>query len=504
MNRSLAVSPQPPFRHRPPAGHGLRPVLGLVGRVLLAVAGFMTLPMLVDIHHGHHDWLAFAWAAVIAASLGRLLTGRGHRLPATGLSRRQAFVLTPLAWLSVAAVSALPFLLSDQPQLRGQLTHAVFESVSGITTTGATVISGLDQAAPGLLLWRALLQWLGGIGIIATAIAILPTLGMGGMQLFRTESSDNAPKAMPRVRQVAITIGLVYLGLTTFAALAFLLAGMRPLDAAVHALTSVSTGGHSTSDQSLAPWRDSPVIWLATVFMLSGAVPFVLYVRFIAGDRRALFDRQVRTLLAVASMAVILVALWLLASHRYGAVDAFRHALFTVVSILTTTGYVSDDFGHWGNAMTGLLFGLMFIGGCTGSTSGGLKIFRLEVMAVMLRGHFRRLLYPRGVFPNTYDGRPISDEVIGSVVAFVFVFLLCHATGTIALMALDLDFLTSASSAASALANVGPALGDVVGAGGHYAALPDAGKWLLCALMLLGRLEIFTLLILFTPRFWRG
>lgn len=502
-----AIRPRVPADlHPSAAGSALRPVLALVGQVLIAVAGIMWLPLLVDLQAGDRGWLAFAWSSVIAAIIGLLLTrgGGARRLRQSGLGRRQAFLLTPLAWLAVAAVSALPFLFSGHPQLGGHLTHAVFESVSGITTTGATVITGLDRVAPGLLLWRALLQWLGGIGIIATAIAILPTLGVGGMQLFRTESSDNAPKAMPRVRQIVITIGLVYAGLTALAAAAYWLAGMAPLDAVIHALSSIATGGHGSTDDSFARWQDSPMVWLAVVFMLAGAIPFVLYVRLIAGDRRALLDHQVRTLLVLIFVVTVLVALWLWANNHYGPAEAFRYAAFTVVSIVTTTGYALTDHSHWGNAMTGLLFVLMFVGGCTGSTSGGLKIFRLEVMAIMLRSHFRRLLYPRGVFPISYGGRPLSADVIGSVVAFVAVFFVCYATGTIALMALDLDFLTSASAAASALANVGPGFGQIIGPSRNYAALPDTAKWLLCALMLLGRLEIFTILILFTTRFWRG
>lgn len=503
----LPRRPEDPERPgHPAAAQRLSPLPTLVGQVLLAVAGFMCLPLLVDLHAGHRDWMAFAWSALIAAGTGLLLVrGRAvRRLRHTGLGLRQAFLLTPLAWMAVAAVGALPFLLGDHPQLRGQLTHAIFESVSGITTTGATVMTGLDQAPPGLLLWRALLQWLGGIGIIATAIAILPTLGVGGMQLFRTESSDQSPKAMPRVRQVAITIGLSYLGLTALAAVAYWLAGMTPFDAVIHALGTLSTGGHGTADDSFARWHDSAASWLAPLFMLAGAIPFVLYVRLIAGDRRALFDRQVRTLAGLVATATAVVALWLWLRGHYDALAALRHAGFTVVSLVTTTGYVLADHGQWGNAMTGLLFVLMFVGGCTGSTSGGLKIFRLEVMAIMLRNHFRRLLYPRGIFPTTYGQRPVGDDVVASVVAFVVVFFACYAAGTIALMALDLDFLTSASAAASALANVGPGLGDIIGPAGNHGALPDPAKWLLAALMLLGRLEIFTVLILFTPRFWRG
>lgn len=488
----------------PASSYGIRPVLCLVGQVMIATSAFMLLPLLVDIYYDHRDWIAFALASAVAAAVGIPLVWRNRNTLKSGLTLRQAFMLTPLSWTAVAAVSALPFLFSEHPLLRGNLANAVFESVSGITTTGSTVIIGLDEAPPGMLLWRALLQWMGGMGIIATAIAILPALGVGGMQLFRTESSDRSPKAMPRVRQVATTIAFVYLGLTIVAALVYSLAGMRTFDAIAHALTSIATGGYSTSDMSFGRWQDNGIQWFATFFMLSGTIPFVLYVRFIAGDHRAFLDRQVKTLFALLVIVIIMVGLWLFLSGRHGAEQAFRYAAFNVVSIVTTTGYATTDYGLWGNAAVGMFFVLMFLGGCTGSTSGGIKIFRFEVMAVMLRVHFQRLLYPRGVFPRTYDGRPIPDDVVGSVVAFFAVFFLCYAIGTVLLMALGLDFLTSASGAITALSNVGPGLGEIIGPAGTFEPLPDAAKWLLSFLMLVGRLEIFTVLILFVPRFWRG
>lgn len=483
---------------------GLRPVLCLVGQLMVATSAFMLLPLMVDVYYGHRDWMAFAFASAVAAAIGVPLAWRYRNMLRSGLTLRQAFMLTPVCWTAVAAVSALPFLFSEHPTLRGDLANSVFEAVSGITTTGATVIVGLDDAPPGMLLWRALLQWMGGIGIIATAIAILPALGVGGMQLFRTESSDRSQKAMPRVRQIATTIGLVYIGLTLLATLVYWWAGMGPFDAIAHALTSIATGGYSTSDMSFGRWQDNGIQWFATAFMLSGTIPFVLYVRFIAGDRRAFFDRQVKTLFAFLAIVIGALGLWLCLSGRYGVEEAFRHASFNVVSVVTTTGYATTDYGLWGNAVVGVFFGLMFVGGCTGSTSGGIKIFRFEVMAAMLRAHFLRLLYPRGVFPRTYDGRPLSDDVIGSVVAFFTVFFLCYSFCTVALMALGLDFLTSASGAVTALSNVGPGLGETIGPAGNFESLPDAAKWLLSFAMLLGRLELFTVLVLFVPRFWRG
>lgn len=483
---------------------GIRPILFLVGLVLLATAAMMLFPMFADIYYRSTDWRAFAIASSISAGVGGFLTYSNRRSLKAGLTLRQAFMLTPLSWFSVAAISAMPFFFSDYGIVSRSLPDSVFEAVSGITTTGATVIVGLDDAPPGLLLWRAILQWMGGIGIIATAIAILPALGIGGMQLFRTESSDRSEKAMPRVRQIAMTIGAVYLGLTLVATLTYWLAGMRLFDAIAHALTSIATGGYSTSDGSFGTWEANGIQWFATAFMLSGSIPFVLYVRFVAGDHKALWDRQVRTMLIFLGSVILLLGLWLTLSGKYDVEPAFRHAAFNVVSVVTTTGYATTDYSAWGNVAIGIFFGLTFIGGCTGSTSGGIKIFRFEVMAVMLRAYFLRLLYPRGVFPRSYGERLLDDEIIGSVVAFFAVFFVCYAVLTIALMAHDLDFLTSASGAATALANVGPGLGDIIGPAGTFSSLPDGAKWLLSFGMLLGRLELFTVLVLFIPRFWRG
>ncbi len=482
---------------------GLGPVVHVIGLVLLATAGMMLFPLIADLAYGNADWTAFAWSAAVAGVMGAAATASSRGSLRAGLTVRQAFLLTPLTWFSVATVSAAPFFLSDFGSVSRSLPDAVFEAVSGITTTGATVISDLERAPPGLLLWRALLQWMGGIGIIATAIAILPTLGIGGMQLFRTESSDRSEKAMPRVKQIATTLSLVYLGLTAVAFVVYWILGMGPFDALAHALTSIATGGFSTSDRSFGAWSENGIQWFGALFMLAGAVPFVLYVRFIAGDRRAFFDRQVRTLLTFVAAVTVSLGAWLAASGQFGLEAAFRHAAFNVVSVVTTTGYATTDYQLWGNAAVGLFFGLMFVGGCTGSTSGGIKIFRFEVMAVMLKDHFDRLIHPRGVFPRSYAGRPLADDVVGSVVAFVSVFFVSYAVLTIALMAIGLDFLTSASGAATALSNVGPGLGTIIGPAGTLAPLPAEAKWLLSFGMLLGRLELFTILVLFFPRFWK-
>jgi trk system potassium uptake protein TrkH len=393
--------------------------------------------------------------------------------------------------------------VSDYAQLKDNFTNAMFEAMSGLTTTGATVIVGLDAAPPGLLLWRALLQWLGGIGIIGVALAILPALGVGGMQLFRTESSDRSEKVMPRVREIAMAISVIYVGLTVICGILYWFAGMSAFEALAHALTTVSTAGFSTSDSSMGNFSPAAQ-WIATVFMVAGGVPFVIYLKMTRGERDSLRDRQVHTYLGLLLVATVAVAAWLIASGQYDFEPALRLAAFNVVAVVTTTGYATADYNTWGNAAVGVFFALMFVGGCTGSTSGGIKIFRFEVMWIVLRGHLRHLIYPRGVFQRVYAGRLLPEDVVSSVVAFFAFFFLCFTALSLVLMALNLDFLTSLSGALSAVANVGPGLGPIIGPAGNFSTLPDVAKWVLAFGMLLGRLELFTVLVLFHPQFWRG
>jgi len=482
----------------------LRPVLYLIGGMLAVLAVAMLLPAAVDAATGHPQWRAFALSAAVTLVCGGLLLYVAKSDLSDGLTLRQAFMLTPFAWVTIALFSALPLYLSDYAQLRGNVTNAFFEAISGLTTTGATVIVGLDQAPPGILLWRALLQWMGGIGIIAVAIAILPALGVGGMQLFRTESSDRSEKVLPRARAIVSTIGLIYVGFTIACAIAYVLAGMTPFEAVAHALTTVATGGFSTSDASLGHWQSPAIEWIAVVFMILGALPFVVYVGLVRGNRQALRNSQVWTLLAFCAVVIALLTGWLALTGRYGITDALRHAAFNVVSVVTTAGFASTDYTLWGNVAIGIFFGLLFVGGCTGSTTGGIKVFRFEVMARLLRSYFLQLIYPRGVFPRVYGGKPLSDEVVGSVVVFFSLYFICYGVLTIALMAFDLDFVTSASAAVATLSNIGPGLGPIIGPAGTFATMPDAAKWLLCFAMLLGRLELFAVLILFVPSFWRG
>ena len=478
-----------------------RPVLLLVGLLLATLALGMAVPAVVDLLAGNRDWEVFALSAGLTLFVGVSLA-LATRTGGARLNVRQAFVMTTLAWLALTTFAALPFAFSD---LGLSFTDAFFEAMSGITTTGSTVITGLDTAPPGILMWRALLQWLGGIGIIVMAIAVMPMLRVGGMQLFRMESSDQSDKAMPRAAQIATAITAIYVVLTVICAGAFWIAGMTGFEAFAHAMTTIATGGFSTSDASIGHFRSAAIDAIATTGMIVGGLPFILYLRTVQGHAGALFgDSQVRMFLAVTLAAVGLATgfLWLDNGLDFGS--ALRYGSFNVVSIITGTGYATTDFQAWGAFAMPLFFFIMFIGGCAGSTTCGIKVFRFQVLYAAALTQVRHLVQPNGVFIPYYNGRPIQDDVIVSVLSFFFVFGVCFALLALGLGMLGLDYVTAVSSAATAIANVGPALGPIVGPAGTFQPLPDAAKWLLSAGMLLGRLELFTVIVLFTRTFWRG
>ena len=485
-----------------PLGYGrhleaARPVLHVLALLLVVLGVAMLLPAAVDLHVANPDWKAFVGgaAATLAFAATVALATRGT----TGsLTRRQAFVLTVAAWTVLPMFGALPLTFG----IAGiGFADAVFEAMSGLTTTGSTVLTGLDSMPPGLLLWRALLQWLGGIGIIAMATALLPYLRIGGMQLFRMESSDRSDKILPRPGQLASALLSLYVLLTVLCVFAFRAAGMGSFDAIAHAMTTVSTGGYSTSDASFGAFPPAAQV-VATVFMLLGALPFVLMVQAGRGRLAPLWrSSQVRTFVLLLAIATLLMAATALhAGETWGA--ALRHAAFNVVSVVTTTGFASTDYQLWGPLAATFFFFLTFCGGCTGSTSGGVKVFRFQVLAKVLRQVVHRQVTPHGVFTLRYDGRPVGEDVVASAIAFIFAFQATVVVLALALAALGLDLVTAASAAVTAVANVGPGLGPIVGPAGNFATLPDSAKWLLSAGMLLGRLELFTVFVLLSRRFW--
>jgi trk system potassium uptake protein TrkH len=472
----------------------------VLGLLLLGLAALMLATALADLALGAGDWQAFVGSAALTGFVGGglALSGRGGRFV---LGLRDAFLLTTICWLAVGFFGALPF------YFRPDFTYAdaVFEAISGLTTTGSTVLVGLDRMPAGVLLWRSLLQWIGGVGIVVVAVLILPLLRVGGMQLFAAESSSKSEKVLARPVQFAIHLIRVYLLLTLACAIAYRLAGMSTFDAVNHAMTTLATGGYSTHDASLAHFPQPALHWIATVFMTAGALPFVLYIKAMRGDWHSLWrDQQVRGFLLLLLAVSVTVALWLKLTQGMPILQALRLAAFNVTSIVTTTGYATADYMTWGAFPIAVFLLMTFAGGCTGSTSGAIKMFRHQILLLMAREQLQRLVMPHATFRRRYNGQHVPEDIIPSVLGFLAVYLLVTCVLTLGLTVFGLDLVTAVSGAATAIGNVGPGLGAVIGPAGSFASLPDGAKWLLSLGMLLGRLELFTVLVLFTPFFWRA
>jgi trk system potassium uptake protein TrkH len=480
----------------------VRPVIYVNGILLLVLAAAMGVPALVDVISDDRDWQVFAASGLVTGFVGLAMMLGARPDGRLDLSTRQAFLLTTSAWVFMAAFGALPFSFSA---LGVSYTDGYFEAMSGLTTTGSTILVGLDSMPHGILLWREILNWLGGIGIIVMAVAILPILRIGGMQLFKMESSDKTEKVKPRTTQVAGGIVLVYTAFTILCAVCLWLAGMTPFDAICHAMTSLATGGFSTSDSSAGHW-DSPLIhWVLTIFMAIGGATFVLFITPWKRQRWAILtDTQTRWYLGFLGVFSFMLAMWQWVVNDMDAGQALTHATFNVVSVVTTTGLVSTDYSLWGGFPQIVFFILTFIGGCTGSTSGAVKIFRWQVLFAMAGVHLKKLLHPHGVFVIDFNKQRISDAVVDSVLGFVVVYFLTFAAFALILTMTGLDFVTAITGSATAIGNVGPGLGEVIGPAGTFKPLPDIAKWLLAFEMMLGRLELFTVIVLFSRSFWRG
>ena len=477
----------------------LRIIGFILGIFLITLAIGMVLPMLTLVIYEHsHEIEPFVWASMITLSAGvaLILPGRPEQVQ---LRPRDMYLLTTASWLVVCVFAALPLNLLQNISY----TDAFFETMSGITTTGSTVLSGLDSASPGLLMWRSMQQWLGGIGFIGMAVAVLPLLRVGGMRLFQTESSDWSEKVMPRSHMVAKYIVAIYVGFTLLGILAFHLAGMGWFDAINHAMTSIATGGYSTSDASLGKFGPT-VHWVAIVLMLLGSLPFTLYVSTLRGNRQALLrDHQVRGFLLMLTLTCLLFGLWYWLHSEQALMDALRIVTLNVVSVVTTTGYALGDYTQWGGFAVMVFFYLTFVGGCSGSTSGGLKMFRFQVAYSLLRANFKQLIHPRAAIRQQYNGHNLDEEIVRSILTFSFFITMTIGVLALCLALLGLDPITALTGAATAVCNVGPGLGEIIGPAGNFSTLPDTAKWLLSIGMLLGRLEIITVLVLLTPAFWR-
>lgn len=476
-----------------------KPVFYVLGYMLIALAAAMAVPAAVDAFGRNPDWRNFAAPAALTVAVGGMLIA-ANAAPDMRITVRQGFLLTTVAWLVISAFAALPFVISD---VKLSYADAFFEAISGLTTTGATVLTGLDARPPGLLLWRALLEWLGGVGIIAMAVVMLPFLNVGGMQLFRMESSDRSDKFLPRPRQVATSLLTAYLVISLACLVVYWALGMDFFEAMCHAMATVSTGGYSTSDASIGHFHSAPIEWAAIFLMLLSGLPFLLYVGVLRGGLMPLArNQQVRGFIAFVILITLAVAVWLWTARHMPVLDALRLSAFHVVSVVTTTDFVAADTTAWGGFFHLVMLLLVFVGACAGSTAGGIKFYRVQILFDMMRVRGRQLIFPNAIFPATYDGRPLSTEVRLSVALFVFVYIGTVGALALVLAALGLGLDTALASAASAVGNGGPGLGLVVG-GAYYATLSDGAKWALSVGMLLGRLEMFTVLVLLSSSFWR-
>ena len=475
------------------------PIILVIGVLLAMLGGAMLLPTFVDFVSGNDNWQVFGVAAITTSGIGlsMFLATRGT---SRGLSTRQAFIMTVLVWITLSAFGALPIYWSEAVPT---YTDAFFEAMSGLTTTGSTVITGLEDLPRGLLLWRGLLQWFGGIGIVVVAMVFLPELRVGGMQIFRSEGFDTLGKILPRATEIARQISVIYLTITALCAIAYIAAGMGPFDAIVHSMTTVATGGFSNYDESFQAFPVA-VEYVAIFFMIAAALPFVRFVQMVGGDGNAIFrDAQVRAFLILLALLVIAIGAWMIFENGSDPEFSFRKALFNTTSLLTGTGYASANYMAWGAFPIALLFFVGLVGGCAGSTSCSVKIFRYQLLISSLKAQIRKIHSPRGIFAPKYAGRKVGDDVLSSVMSFFVFFIVTLGVVSILLSMTGLDIITSVSGAAAALANIGPGLGDVIGPEGNFSSLKTSAKWILSAAMLVGRLELLAVYVMFTLTFWR-
>jgi trk system potassium uptake protein TrkH len=474
----------------------------MVGIMVAVLAALMLAPAMLDAARGDGESAA---AFFLSAILGMFVGGStalANRGPVDSITPRTAFVLTVGAWFALAICAALPMRLAGEGM---NWTDAIFEAISGLTTTGATVLTGLDHRPEGLLLWRAILQWIGGIGIIVTAMAFWPMLGIGGMQLFQLETGDKSDKVLPKATQIAASISLIYLVLTLACFFAFLTLGMTWLPALCHAMSTISTGGFSTSDNSMGQFAPLGADIVATAFIILASLPFGLFILASRGKPAPLFaDAQVRAFLAVILLATLFLAAFVWSTGTLEAGPALRQASFNAVSIITGTGFATADYGLWGATSQAAFFIFMFIGGCAGSTTCSVKIFRYQIAGTAMRHYLAKLMRPNAVIPMHYNGRKVSEAALHSVLGFIFVFFAVYAISAAVLSALGLDTVTALSGAATSLTNTGPGLGPIIGPAGTFEPLSDPAKWVLTFNMFIGRLEVLAVLVFLSPRFWRG
>ena len=469
--------------------------LGIL-QIILGVSMFV--PIIVQFIYAEID-SSFFGATIVTIIFGELffLTNIDHDRK---VNLQQAFLLTALSWLSVAIFGSLPFIFSSMEMT---ITDAFFESMSGITTTGSTIISNLENAPKGILLWRAILQWLGGIGIIVMAITLMPIMNVGGMQLFKISSNDSSEKILPKSKEIALRLIYIYSALTAVCAISYWIFGMGKFDSLTHSMTTIATGGFSNYNQSIGYFNSVYIEISSMLFIILGSVPFIAYIKFLNGNKKIFSsDAQIRSFLKIIIMSIIILSFYLFLTNNENF--SFRSIFFNTISILTGTGYVNAEFDSWGSFPITIFLALMFIGGCAGSTTCGIKIFRIQILYLFILNQLKKIIYPKGVFLIKYDQNLVDEKFIASIISFIFFYFVIFFILAALLSLTGLDFITALSGAATSISNVGPGLGPIIGPNGDFSSLPDVSKWVLSVGMILGRLELFAILVLFLPSFWRN
>jgi len=466
-------------------------------QIILGVS--MIIPILVQVIYDQID-SSFIGAGIITIIFGILffLSNLDHD---KRLNLQQAFLLTALSWLSIAIFGSLPFIFSD---LELNITDAFFESMSGITTTGSTIITNLNDSPKAILFWRAILQWLGGIGIIVMAITLMPIMNVGGMQLFKVSSNDTSEKILPKSKEIALRLILIYSVLTFICLVFYKLFGMNYFDSLTHSMTTIATGGFSNYNGSIGYFNSASIEITAIIFIILGSIPFISYIKFLNGNKKIFIsDSQIKTFIKIIVISIVILFFYLSIQNKSFSEINLRSITFNVVSILTGTGYVTQEFDNWGNFPLIFFLILMFIGGCAGSTTCGIKIFRVQILYLFLVNQLKKVIYPRGIFLIKYEENNVDDKFMSSIISFIYLYIIIFFFITALLSVSGLDFVTSISAAATSISNVGPGLGTMIGPNGNFSQLPDVSKWILSVGMILGRLELFAILVLFLPSFWQ-
>ncbi len=470
-----------------------------LGILLIILGVAMIVPVVFQLIYNEFD-STFIASGIITITFGILffLSNIDHLKL---INTQQAFLLTALSWLSIATFGSLPFFFSG---LNLSITDSFFESMSGITTTGATILNDIESSPKGILVWRSMLQWLGGIGVILMAITLMPIMNIGGMQLLKISAYDTSEKILPKSKEISKTLITVYISLTFLCALFYKIFGMNTFDSLTHSMTTIATGGFSNYDQSIGYFNNAYIEIVSIIFILLGSIPFILYIKFISDDKKIIFkDEQVKLFFKLTLISILVLFVYLIIVNNSIFEIHLRSVIFNVVSILTGTGYVTKEFDQWGNFPLIFFLILMFIGGCAGSTTCGIKIFRVHILYYFIRNQLIKIIYPRAIINLKYNNSKVEDKLIASIVSFIYLYILIFFVLASMLTLTGLDFITSISGAASSLSNVGPGLGSEIGPNSNYSGLPDPSKWLLSVGMILGRLEIFAILIIFLPSFWR-